>query len=176
MVPKDRTWANRVVIVDDMWGLNIQLSKVGHSVAVTARTSSWRELRVGNRWLWRCLKWVAPGKRVTDRRDEAASVILATEILQQVQLKPEVTGWREVTACSAGWNESWQGKGRPGRAYEVKVFFVWYNIKEGAKREQIGRVMWSKWQGREVIFSEALQMDVSRARIAFVKPGRKMLL
>lgn len=47
MFPKDRTRGNRVVIACDMLGLSIQLSKVGHSVAVTART--WRELRVGNR-------------------------------------------------------------------------------------------------------------------------------
>lgn len=63
-----------VVIACNLLGLSIQLSKVGHSVAVTART--WRELRVGNRWLWRCLKWVAPGRKVTDRKDEAASLFL----------------------------------------------------------------------------------------------------
>lgn len=85
-----------------------------------------------------------------------------------------ITPGRKDEAFFTVWNEKWQGRDRPGRAEEVKVSFVWYNIEEGAKGEQTGRVMWFKWQAREVSFSDSLQMDVSRARIAFVKLGKKM--
>lgn len=50
MVTKGRgTQRNSVMTVDGMLGLNIQLPKLGHSLAVTARKSLWRELRDCNK-------------------------------------------------------------------------------------------------------------------------------